>query len=149
MRLNRLPHGLTPASLERLPRPHVPGRTRSGCPVQDMGHCGVRCCQECVLVSRGFRGPGQWLQRQTRSTLLLQGPGGVANRLVRRIRGPAVHGDSEQHAGYGRHNLRWGKAQEGQGKRRDSSSVANGNDTITIRAAKCGSSDPRGATGVQ
>ena len=81
--------------------------------------------------------------------LLLQGPGGVATRLVRRIGGPAVHGDSEQHAGYGRHHLRWGKAQEGQSKRRDGSSGANGNGTIAIRAAKCGSSDPRGATGMQ
>ena len=44
---------------------------------------------------------------------------------------------------------RWGKAQEGQGKRRDGSSSTNGNSTIAIRAAKCGSSNPRGATGVQ
>ena len=73
----------------------------------------------------------------------------VATRLVPRIGGPAVHGDSEQHAGYGHHHTRWGKAQEGQGKRRDGSSGANGNGTIAIRAAKCGSSDPRGATGVQ
>ena len=53
------------------------------------------------------------------------------------------------HAGYGRHHLRWGKAQEGQGKRRDGSSGTNGNGTIAIRAARCGSSNPRGATGVQ
>ena len=71
--------------VERPPKPHVPGQTRSGCPVQDMGHCGVQCCQERVLVWRGFRGPGRWSQRRTRSTLLLQGPGGVANRLVRRM----------------------------------------------------------------
>ena len=135
--------------VERPPRPHVPGRTRSGCPVQDMGHCGVRCCQERVLVWRGFRGPGRWSQRRTRSRLLLQGPGGVATRLVRRIGGPAVHGNSKQHAGYERHHRRWRKAQEGQGKRCDGSSGANGNGTISIRAAKCGSSDPRGATGVQ
>ena len=141
--------GASCGPVERPPRPHVPGRTRSGCPVQDMGHCGVRCCQERVLVWRGFRGPGRWSQRRTRSTLLLQGPGGVATRLVQRIGGPAVHGDSEQHAGYGHHHLRWGKAQEGQGKRRDGSSGANGNGTIAIRAAKFGSSDSRGATGVQ
>ena len=76
-------------------------------------------------------------------------PGGVATRLVRRIGGLAVHGDSEQHAGYGCHHLRWEKAQEGHGKRRDGSRGANGNGTIAICAAKCGSSDPRGATGVQ
>ena len=96
-----------------------------------------------------LRRTGRWSQRRTRSTFLLQGPGGVATRLVRRIGGPAVHGDSEQHAGYGHHHLRWGKAQEGQGKRRNGSSGANGNGTIAIRAAKGGSSDPRGATGVQ
>ena len=135
--------------VERPPGPHVPGRTRAGCPVQDIGHCGVRCCQERVLVWRGLRGPRRWSQRRTRSALLLQGPGGVATRLVRRIGGPAVNGDSEQHAGYGRHHLRWGKAQEGQGKVRNGSSGATGNGTIAIRAAKCGSSDPRGATGVQ
>ena len=60
-----------------------------------------------------------------------------------------VHGDSEKHAGYGCHHLRWGKAQEGQGKRRVTSSGANGNGTIAIRAAKCGSSEPRGATDLQ
>ena len=88
-------------SVERPPGPHVPGQTRAGCPVQDMGHRGVRCCHERVLVWRGLRGPRRWSQRRTRSALLLQGPGGVATRLVRRIGGPAVHGDSEQHAGYG------------------------------------------------
>ena len=132
MRLNRLPHGFTPASL----------RCLCAMDPESLGKA-LRCCQERVLVWRGFRGPGRWSQRRTRSTLLLQGPGGVATRLVRRIGGPAVHGDSEQHAGYGRHHLRWGKAQEGQGKRRDGSSGTNGNGTIAIRAAKCG------ATGVQ
>ena len=101
------------------------------------------------MTHAAFCGPGRWSQRRTRSRLLLQGPRGVATRLVRRIGGPAVDGDSDQHAGYGRHHLRWGKAQEGQGKRRDGSSGANGNGTIAICAAKCGSSDPRGATGVQ
>ena len=101
------------------------------------------------MVLRGFCGPGRWSQRMTRSTLLLQGAGRVATRLVRRIGGPAVHGNSEQHAGYGRHHLRSGKAQEGQGKRCDGSSGANSNGTIAVRAAKCGSSDPSGATGLQ
>ena len=143
VRLNRLPHGFTPASLRCLCTmdPESLGKALQDClralgtgqgadPPAAPAPQAAAAPPAPHLVWRGFRGPRRWSQRRTRSALLLQGPGGVATRLVRRIGGPAVHGDSEQHAGYGRHHLRWGKAQEGQGKRRDGSSGATGNGTI-------------------
>ena len=85
-------------------------------------------------------------QHRTWPTLLFQCPGRATTRLDRRSGGPDVHADDKQHAGYGCQYLRWGKAKEGQGK--CCNSGANGNGTITIHAAQCVSSDPRGATDV-
>ena len=123
------------AGLSSNPHSHMPSTNPVWMPCSLHGPLPVAVLPGARPVWHAFRGTGRCSQRRTWPMLLLGGPGGFVIKWIRQNGGPAVHADDEQRAGNGRHHLRWGKAQEGQGKCRNDSSGANGNGTVSISAA--------------